>query len=344
MDERDPSVGFTIDWVEEFAKHVDNVYVLTMFTGQYNVSDNVKVFTIGHDKGYSKIRLLWNFYVQFFKIIFKYKIDGCFAHMQPLFAALSGFFLRISGKKLVTWYAHPSLTKTLRIAHFFSTNTVASVYEAYPHKKNKLKVIGQAIDTDIFVPAKNKNQNTKVEILYTGRVSTSKNIETLINAVAILLQEDPVLPLSVKIVGDPVGEGKEEYNEMLHNLAKERGIYNIVEFKPFIKRKMLVPIYQAADIFVNLTPVGFGDKVAWEAMACGIPTIVANPGFIETLGKFERELFYEYGNAEALALKLKGLIQIDKSHRREMGLYLREQVIQLHSMVNLPPKVLALLK
>jgi glycosyltransferase involved in cell wall biosynthesis len=104
-----------------------------------------------------------------------------------------------------------------------------------------------------------------------------------------------------------------------------------------------VQVYQAARAFVNLTPAGFGDKVAWEAMACGVPTLVCNPDFKETLGKYADLLFFRLNDADNLAGKLLNLLQMPQEQSKEIGLYLRQQVLNLHSLEALPPKVLTLL-
>jgi glycosyltransferase involved in cell wall biosynthesis len=91
---------------------------------------------------------------------------------------------------------------------------------------------------------------------------------------------------------------------------------------------------------VNLTPAGFGDKVAWEAMSCGRPCLVANDDFRETLGRYEKELLFRSGYPTDLAGKLRSLLNRTSAQRNEIGLYLREQVERLHSLPRLATRVL----
>jgi glycosyltransferase involved in cell wall biosynthesis len=91
---------------------------------------------------------------------------------------------------------------------------------------------------------------------------------------------------------------------------------------------------------VNLTPAGFGDKVAWEAMSCGRPCLVANDDFHETLGRYEKELLFRGGDPTDLAGKLRSLLNRTSAQRNEIGLYLREQVDRLHSLPRLATRVL----
>lgn len=338
MDKNDAPLTFTIDWVNEFAKHCDQVIVLTMRSGEYNVAPNVKVFDIGHHKGYSKPRLLVNFYFLLFYVLWSYKIGGVFSHMNQLFSALGGLILRIINIPLITWYAHASITKSLKIAHYFSKFMVASVYEAYPYKKEKFRVIGQGIDTNLF--RKKKNIKSQDIILYSGRISKVKNIETLIKAFTIVKVKYNSLIL--QIVGDAISSEDQKYLIELKLLIKSLDIQKSVNFEKSKQRSLLPDLNNQCTIYINMTPTGSGDKVAWEAMACEIPTIVANTGMAETLGEYKDLCLFEYEDEIDLSEKMIKIMEMTDIERSAMGMYLRKQVIKLHSLEALPQKVLNL--
>jgi glycosyltransferase involved in cell wall biosynthesis len=343
MNEEDTVLGFTVGWVNEFAKHSDGVVVLSMYTGSYNVAANVKVYDIGWVPNARKAVMVANFYRKLFFILKHHHITGCFSHMQPLFTALAGPILALRGVRIVTWYAHPKVHIILKLSHLFSYKTVASVYNAYPYKKDKLVVIGQAIDTTLYTPDRSAAR-TKT-ILCAGRISPVKNIETLIRAAAILRKAMPIDTWNwrVDVVGDAPNAEGERYLRRLIHLTNELELNNLVRFLPGQKRHSLVQVYQAARVFVNLTPAGFGDKVAWEAMACGVPTLVCNPDLKETLGRYADLLFFKLNDADNLASQLLNLLQTPQEKSIEIGMYLRQQVLNLHSLEALPPKVLTLL-
>ena len=92
-----------------------------------------------------------------------------------------------------------------------------------------------------------------------------------------------------------------------------------------------------------MTPKGFGDKVAFEAMACGKPSVVANEGFKETLGKFENRLLFRLGDAEDLAEKLGGILELSKTDREEIGDHLAQQINRSHSISHLATALVQLL-
>jgi glycosyltransferase involved in cell wall biosynthesis len=91
---------------------------------------------------------------------------------------------------------------------------------------------------------------------------------------------------------------------------------------------------------VNLTPTGFGDKVAWEAMSCGRPCLVANDDLRETLGQHAGELLFRSGDAIELAQKLAALLAKSSAERAAIGADLRTQVKRLHSLPRLAGRIL----
>jgi glycosyltransferase involved in cell wall biosynthesis len=108
-----------------------------------------------------------------------------------------------------------------------------------------------------------------------------------------------------------------------------------VHFKPPVPKEDLASRYRSCNIYVNLTPAGFVDKVALQAMSCGKPSVVANEGFRETLGSYSTQLIFRHGDPGDLANKLAGVLSLSGRERDQMGLYLREQVIRMHGLSRL---------
>jgi len=100
--------------------------------------------------------------------------------------------------------------------------------------------------------------------------------------------------------------------------------------------------YRRCTVHVNLTPTGSGDKVVWEAMACGRPCFAANEGFRETLGRWATDLLFRHGDAPDLAQKLENLLKMDKKRLKAIGEELRQGVLERHSLEGLAERLLAL--
>ena len=334
-DAKHPILGFTTQWIRELAARVETIDVITMRTGEIDVPANVRVHSVGAELGWSEPRRLLEFYRHLFRILRTQRIDGCFSHMIQIFSVLAGPVLRARGIPLVTWYAHPQASVTLRLAHFFSNRMVTSLPGAYPGRKDKLSVIGQGIDTTRFTPAEPPEADDDL-ILCAGRISRVKNHATLLRAVAQMPR-----PVRVVILGATAGADDEAYAAELRALAAELHLAESVTFAAPVPPAELPAHYRRCAVHVNLTPAGFGDKVAWEAMSCGRPCLVANDDFRETLGECQDDLLFRGGDPADLAAKLTALLAKSAAERTATGLYLRSQVGRLHSLPRLADRILA---
>src|SRR5215211_4761359 len=88
MDAAHSALGHTTVWTRELARRCDHVSVITMFTGQLAVEDNVTVYSLGKDLGHSEPRRLFEFYRLVREVLRRRRIDACFMHMAPLFTVL----------------------------------------------------------------------------------------------------------------------------------------------------------------------------------------------------------------------------------------------------------------
>jgi glycosyltransferase involved in cell wall biosynthesis len=330
----DPILGFTTRWIRALAKRVEGIHVITMRTGRVEVPENVRVYSVGKEKGYSEPHRAAVFYCHLFRILREERIDVCFSHMMPIFTILAAPVLKSKGIPIVTWYAHPSLTRTLKLAHRLSDCMVTSLATAYPYKHDKLIVVGQGIDTDLFAPDVEVAPDNPPMILCVGRLSPVKGHPTLLSTAALLRQRWEK-PFRVVIVGEQAGPWDEPYVRSLQQQVKELALEGIVFFEPGVPIEFLPRWYQRCRVHVNLTPTGSGDKVAWEAMACGSPCVVANEGFQETLGKYSELLLFHHGESADLAQRLELICSLSGSERETIGSYLREQVVEIHSLARL---------
>ncbi len=338
----DPILGFTIRWIWALAQRVDFVHVVTMRKSWVDVPENVRVYSVGKEKGYSEPRRALEFYRILLRILREDQIDACFSHMIPIFTILAAPVLKTKGIPIVTWYAHPSLTWQVKLAHRLSTRMVASVPTAYPYKHDeKFVAIGQGIDTHLFRPDGTPPEDPPI-ILCVGRLSPVKDHPTLIRAAA-LLRERWGKPFRVVILGGPASSQDEPYVQFLHHLVEELHLKDIVSFHPPVPQDLLPDWYRRCTIHVNLTPTGSGDKVAWEAMACGRPCVAANQGFRETFGRYADHLLLTEKNPYHLERQLRWLLSLNEDKYTTIGNDLRQQVVRFHSLNRLANQLLELL-
>jgi glycosyltransferase involved in cell wall biosynthesis len=259
--------------------------------------------------------------------------------MIPLFTMLGAPLLKARRIPLVTWYAHPTVTWILKTAHMLSDQVVASIASAYPYKHDKLTPIGQGIAVDIFSPGDAAAPDEPPIILCVGRFSPVKDHPTLLDAASLLRQTCSV-PFRVVIVGCPATANDEIYFDSLRRQVKELALDDRVSFEPAVPMRTLPSWYRRCTVHVNMSPFGFGDKVAWEAMACAKPCVVANDGFRETLGRYQSQLLYRHRDATQLAERLRWVLELSQQERDQVGAYLREQVIALHCIDSLARRLI----
>lgn len=123
---------------------------------------------------------------------------------------------------------------------------------------------GTAIRRQLGVPA------DATVLLYVGRIAREKNIETLLLACAEAMREHPRAILVM------VGDGP--FREAARRLASALGIGDRVRFEGFIAREDVDRYYAMADIFAFVSVTETQGLVVSEAIAYGLPAIVAQGG------------------------------------------------------------------
>src|SRR3989338_10546685 len=141
IDVNDDNLSFFHRILEKFAEKLEKVFVVGLQVGEHHLPENVEVFSLGKEKGYSKIR-------QFFrlqKILLKRlsESDGVYCHMGSIFAIAAFPLTKLFGKKLVLWYAHGALPWKLRLAEKLADVIVTSSPAGCRMKSKKIKIIGQ---------------------------------------------------------------------------------------------------------------------------------------------------------------------------------------------------------
>ena len=115
-------------------------------------------------------------------------------------------------------------------------------------------------------------------VLYSGRLDKDKNLETLINAIPLVLKE---------IEANFIFLGTGDLKESLEEKIKSLGLTNNVRFVGPLKPSDLdIPeFYQLSSIFVIPSYIEAQSLVTMEAMASGLPIIAANGGALPELVK-----------------------------------------------------------
>jgi len=326
VDTEDPILGFFVRWVEEFAKHCEKVTVICLREGKYTLPVNVSVYSLGKEKGVSRIKYIFNFYRYIWQ--FRHDYDVAFVHMNQEYVLLGGLFWHLWGKKVMLWRNHAKGDLFTQIAVLLSNKIFYTSSQSFTARFKKALHMPVGIDTDFFTPGPlvPKKPNS---ILFLGRIAPVKNIDTFIEALCELKKLG--VEFSVTIAGVALPKDA-EYEKTIRNNVSAHGLDKNVRFMGPVTQEQARALYQEHALYVNLTPSGSMDKTIFEAMACGTTPLVFNHDFIPILGE---DLTILKLDVSEIVKKIQCIL-IHKNNRN-----FRNFVTENHSIKMLAEKIVA---
>lgn len=125
-------------------------------------------------------------------------------------------------------------------------------------------------------------------------------------------------PWTLTIVGDPLPKD-EGYYQSLKEKCRNSSIEDRVVFKKGVSNTETPAIYNAHEIFVNLSSSGMYDKTIIEAMACGCLVLASNENL---RGEIDDKFIFKEGDREELVEKLAALLALSPEEvtRERIGL------------------------
>ena len=329
IDENNQALSFALDWINTMSLKVDKIFVITMEKQKYNLNNNVIVFSLGKELGYSRLRRFFVFYKLLFRILRKEKIDVAFSHMNPLFVVMAGFFLKIKKIPIYLWYCHKSVTNILRLSVFLSEKIFTCSEISMNVKTRKKEVIGHGINLERF------NQLDCIRkdnlLLYVGRISPVKNVHILIDVIDLLVNNG-YDSIALLIVGEPTQMQRDiDYkNEMIVKINDKR-LNNNIRFVGKKNYCSMTKTYNEAQILLSLSDTGSVDKVLLEAMVCGCIPVSSNDSFKLLFENKFPELITSK-DAYDVFDKVKNLLLMDKENIIKLQSVLKKEVEDKYSL------------
>jgi len=156
----------------------------------------------------------------------------------------------------------------------------------------RIEVIPPGVDLTRFYPRSQMEARQRLEldlerrmILFVGRIEPLKGIDTLLEAIALMDQDESCdlgcECLSVVIIGGDASVPLEEMTAEMRRLIELRdalGISKLVTFMGKRGQDTLPDYYCAADVLVMPSHYESFGMVALEAMACGTPVVASRVG------------------------------------------------------------------
>jgi len=175
------------------------------------------------------------------------------------------------------------------------------IMEIAPSIKSKIRTKFNMVDTEYFLPQKNKKSNKAFTFFSLGNLERVKGFDTLINAFSLLPEE--IRAKSILVIG---GSGSQRKN--LEKLARQRGIEHLVTFTGKLAQSEVLENYQKADAFVLASNFEAFGVVYIEAMSCGLPVIATKSGGPQGFITPEQGILVEPGESKELAEAMEKII------------------------------------
>lgn len=324
IDKNDTVLGFFHGWVRELAKKYEQITVICLGVGEYDLPSNVKVFSLGKEKKASRFAYVLNFYKYIWNERKNY--GKVLVHMNQEYVLLGGVFWRLIGKKVFLWRNHPKGNFLTRCAVFLSNKVFCTSTYSFTAKFKKTKIMPVGIDMNTY--SRDEQMARKPNsVLFFGRISPIKRPDVFIEACRIL-QETSGKDFFAAIVGEPLPIHVPYFNEIRKSAEKLTSL-GMLAFEQAIPSKEAPLLYNKYEVYVNSTPSGSFDKTILEAMACEVMVCTSNKSLRELVD--ERFVFKE-GDAKDLADKLQKILELPEFEKKKIGKEFRSVVEKSHSL------------
>jgi glycosyltransferase involved in cell wall biosynthesis len=222
----------------------------------------------------------------------------------------TGFTIQI--KKMLSDVYDERQRKELELADyiFVPSQFCRETLLSYGIPSNKIRVLPFGSDITRFQPSENKKKSEKFKILCVARIEALKGVHYLLEAFRQLKLKNAELIL----IGKPSADG-------IAILKKYAGLYHHIDYVPNYEIQQW---YNSADIYVLPSLLEGSSYTIYEAMACGLPSIIT-----ENCGSVVRNGIDGYvipiRDIDALKEKIT-LLYENPQLRKEMGMNAHQHI------------------
>lgn len=178
-----------------------------------------------------------------------------------------------------------------------------------------IEVIPNGVELERFGPAETAQEPQILRLLTVGRLSVTKRVEILIDAVEIMHRAG--CEVRFKIVGGG------QLMQKLKQIVSKKNLDNIIEFTGRIDAEDMPQVYHKSDIFISASSAEGMSNAMLEAMASSLPIITTRCEGVDELIA-DNGLVVENANAEEIAKAVKTLAD-DRQLYKQMSIAARRQ-------------------
>jgi len=317
MDPSHPSLSHQAEIALSLSFYFNQVYILSASNKMKSLPKNIKIYNYSTNINFVLFKIM-KFLFLFIYLLFRNNFDCVFSHMSSRHSLLMGPFLKFRNKKHVLWYAHTSNPLSLKFAYKFVDFLITSTKGSCPLRGDKVKYIGQSIDTNKFSFVDKQNENIK-KFVHLGRFDRSKNIELIISEFSKF--HNDTNQTSLTIIGTPSKKSSLDYQNSLRNNYADLVNSGSLKFLPAIKRELLPTVLSEYDLFLHAY-IGSLDKVILEATLVGVPVATLNQEYLTIFGTWSKIKNTDVNLESEISSILKlssSEIQIDLKNRSKIA-------------------------
>jgi len=182
----------------------------------------------------------------------------------------------------------------------------------------QIEVIPNGVELERFSPAETAREQQTLRLLTVGRLSVTKRVEILIDAIEILHKAGYKVRFTI------IGGG--QMLQKLKRIVSGKNLGNIIEITGRIVAEDMPQVYRQNDIFVSASMQEGMSNAMLEAMASGLPIITTRCEGTEELIA-DNGFVVEYANAEEIAKAVRKLAD-DRQIYKQMAVAARRQAEQ----------------
>jgi glycogen synthase len=188
------------------------------------------------------------------------------------------------------------------------SKAVKKTYVEAGFSADNISIIPRGIPSGLIKNEYNRNvilDGKKTKLLYVGRLSREKGIETALKSVHHLIYKLGVRNLTLHIIG----EGNEKYEEDIAFLSDSLNLKDYVKFRGKLLYEEVLKEYSNYDMLLVPSTLEAFPSIIIEAMSQGLPVIASKVGGIpEIVENEETGLLVPPGDPKKLAQAVKKLV------------------------------------
>ncbi|KPK73576.1 MAG: hypothetical protein AMJ79_15030, partial [Phycisphaerae bacterium SM23_30] len=173
-----------------------------------------------------------------------------------------------------------------------------------------IEVIPNGVDLERFAPGERKCDLPRLRLLTVGRLSRSKRIDLLIEAMGLLHRRRPGITLTIAGGGALADE--------LKRMVRQKRLQEAIKLLGFVPGEAMPRLYQGHDVLITATAQEGMSNAMLEAMASGLPIITTRCEGVEELIA-DNGVVVEQAGGAALAAAVEQLIKEPQAYENMAG-------------------------